>query len=195
MTGFRGSLGLALGAALLAVVVGGAWGAAAAWVAARTWSGGILADVLVAPAWVLAAMPLLPAVVVLRAGVPELAVAIAIGLALLARLALAVRDLEPPDLTPATLLRAGAGVFLLCAGAAFVVGTGVDALSMGASPPNPSLGLLLGETTAQLLLHSGAGTVVWVALLSILTAGPCLLAAWTLLRPYNSGQAWGRLFA
>jgi peptide/nickel transport system permease protein len=193
MTGYRGSLGLALGSALLAVVVGGAWGAAAARVAARTWSGGVLADVLVAPGWVLATMPLLPAVVVLRAGLPDLAVAVAIGVGLLARLALAVRDLEPPDLTPATLVRAGAGVFLLCAGVAFVVGTGVDALGVGTPPPSPSLGRLLGDSAA-LVLQSGAGTVVWVALFSILTAGPCLFVAWTLLRPFNRGQAWGRLF-
>jgi hypothetical protein len=148
---------------------------------------------MVAPAWVLAVVPLLPALAVLRAGVPGLAAVVAIGLGLLARLALAVRDLEPPALTPATLLRAGVGVFLLCLGAAFVVGTGADALGVGIQPPNPSLGRVLGDTTA-FLLELGGGTVAWVALLSVLTAGPCFIAAWTLLRPFNRGQAWGRLF-
>ena len=62
----------------------------------------------------------------------------------------------------------------------------------GTPPPSPSLGRLLGDSTA-LVLQSGAGTVVWVALFSILTAGPCLFVAWTLLRPFNRGQAWGRL--
>lgn len=124
--------------------------------------------------------------------------ALAIGAGLLARLALVVRGLEPSDLTPATLLRAGAGVFLLCAGllcagAAFVVGTGGHAIGMGTLPPNASLCRLLGDTT-ELVLQRGAGTVLWVAWVSILTAGPCLLAAWALLRPFNRGQAWGRLF-
>jgi peptide/nickel transport system permease protein len=194
MMGYRNSLGLAVGAALLAAVVGGAWGAAAAFVAPRDGIGGTLADVMVAPAWVLAVMPLLPAVIVLRAGVPGLAAVFAISLGLLTRLALTVRDLEPPDLTPDTLLRAGAGVFLLCLGAALVVGTGVDALGLGVPPPTASLGRLLADAM-PFLRSLGGGTVAGVVLLSVLTAGPCFLAGWTLLRSFNRGQGWGRLLA
>jgi peptide/nickel transport system permease protein len=192
--GYRNSLGLAVGAALLAAVVGGAWGAAAAFVAPRDGSGGALADVVVAPAWVLAVVPLLPAVIVLRAGLPGLAAVFAISLGLLARLALAVRDLEAPDLTSDTLLRAGTGVFLLCLGAALVVGTGVDALGMGVPPPTASLGRLLADSM-PFLRSLGGGTVAGVVLLSVLTAGPCFLAGWALLRPFNRGQIWGRLLA
>jgi peptide/nickel transport system permease protein len=194
MIGYRTSLGLALGAALLAAVVGGAWGALAALVAGGGEIGGTLADVLVAPAWVIAVLPLLPAVVLLRLRAPGLAIAVAIGLALLARLALAVRDLAPPDLTPATLARGAAGAFLLCLGVAFVAATGADAIGIGTTPPTASLGRLLGDAIPR-LFEGGAGMVAWVAWLSLLTAGPCLLAAWSLLRPFNRGQALGRLLA
>jgi len=194
LMGYRNSLGLAVVAALLAAMVGGAWGAAAAFVAPRDGSGGVLADVMVAPAWVLAVVPLLPAVIVLRAGLPGLAAVFAISLGLLARLALAVRDLGPTDLTSDTLLRAGTGAFLLCLGAALVVGTGVDAVGMGVPPPTASLGRLLADSLP--FLHSlGGGTVAGVILLSVLTAGPCFVAGWTLLRPFNRGQIWGRLLA
>lgn len=194
MLGYRTSLGVALGAALLAVVVGGAWGAAAAWTALGEQDRGALADVLVAPAWVIAVLPLLPAVVLLRVGSPSLAVAVALGAGLLARLALAIRDLEPPDLTPATLLQAAGGLFLLCLGVAFVAGVGVDAIGLGTPPPTASFGRLLGDAVPR-LLQGGGGIVAWVAWLSVLTAGPCFLAAWTLLRPFSRGQAWGRLLA
>lgn len=53
-------------------------------------------------------------------------------------------------------MRAVVGVFLLCAGAAFVVGIGVDALGVGTLPPSPSLGRLLGDSIALVLL-SGPG--------------------------------------
>lgn len=49
MVGYHTSLGLAVGAALLAVVVGGAWGALAALMAGGDERGGTLADVIVAP--------------------------------------------------------------------------------------------------------------------------------------------------
>lgn len=139
-------------------------------------------------------LPLLPAVVLLRVREPGLAIAVVIAVGLLARLALSVRDLAPPDRTPATLLRAAAGVFLLCLGVAFVAGTGADAIGVGTRPPTASLGLLLGEAIQQAVGGAG-GTVAWVAWLSVLTAGPCLFAAWSLLRPFNRGEAWGRLLA
>jgi peptide/nickel transport system permease protein len=194
MIGYRTSLGLALAAALLAVVVGGAWGTAAAWTALGERDGGMLADVIVAPAWIIAVLPLLPAAILLRVGSPDLAVAVALGVALLARIALAARDLEPHDLTTATLLRAAGGLFLLSVGVAFVAGVGVDAVGVGTAPPTASFGRLLGGAVPQ-LLQGGVGMVGWVAWLSLVTAGPCFLAAWTLLRPFNRGQAWGGLFA
>jgi peptide/nickel transport system permease protein len=194
MIGYRTSLGLALGAALVAVVVGGSWGTAAAWTALGEQGRGALADVFIAPAWIIAVLPLLPAAILLRAGSPDLAVAVALGVVLLARLALAVRDLEPPDLMPATLLRAAGGLFLLCVGVAFVAGVGLDAIGVGTAPPTASFGRLLGEAVPQ-LLQGGGGMLAWVAWLSVLTAGPCFLAAWTLLRPFNRGQTWGQLLA
>jgi peptide/nickel transport system permease protein len=188
LVGYRTSLALALGATLLAVVVGGAWGA----LAAR--SGGALGDVIVAPAWVIALVPLVPALILLRFRAPSTAIAVLIGLGLLARLALAVRDLAPPDLARDALPRAAAGVFLLCLGVAFVVGTGADAIGVGTLPPTPSLGTVLGESI-ELAAGNVGGTIFWVAAFSVLTAGPCFFAAWSLLRPLNRGQAWGRLLA
>jgi hypothetical protein len=53
---------------------------------------------------------------------------------------------------------------------------------------------VLGESI-ELAAGNVGGTIFWVAALSVLTAGPCLFAAWSLLRPLNRGQAWGRLLA
>jgi ABC-type dipeptide/oligopeptide/nickel transport system permease subunit len=195
MAGYRNSLGLALLAAVPATLLGGLWGAAAAWIARGGANGGAIADAIVAPAWVVAVVPLLPSVILLRLAAPTLAVTIGLALALLTRLALAVRDLDPPDLTTNALLRTAAGVFLLSVAVVFVAGVGVDAVGVGTLPPTPSLGRLLGDSLPVVYTNPGAPIIRSAVWLSLLTVAPCLLAAWTLLRPCNRGQAWGRLYA
>jgi peptide/nickel transport system permease protein len=194
MAGYRTSLALAFGAAAIAVIGGGLWGVLGLWLARGRASGAILADVVVAPAWVLAVLSLIPAVVLMRLANPSTAVSVALGIALIARLALAIRDLGPADLTLSSLRRAAAGAFLMCFGVAFVAGVGVDALGLGTNPPEPSLGLLLVPALNGLFV-TGAAPVRWDLLVGILAAGPCLMAGWTLLRPFRRAQAWGRLSA
>jgi peptide/nickel transport system permease protein len=191
LAGLRASVPEALAAAALAAAVGCAWGGAAALVARLGRGAATLADALVAPAWVVALVPLLPAVLLLGAGGGRRLLAPALAVALLARVALAVRDLAGAGAagpSPALVARAAAGMLLLCAGVAFAADVGLDAARLAQAPAGPTLGRVLAEATAG---PGGAG--VAASWLCALVAGPCLFAGWTLLRPFRRAQAWARL--
>jgi ABC-type dipeptide/oligopeptide/nickel transport system permease subunit len=194
LLGLRSSFRDALTAAVLAAACGSAWGGAAAFVARFGRPGAVVADVLVAPAWTVALVPLLPAVAILAAGGSRQVFVPALAVALVARVALGVRDMGETGTSPALQARASVGMLLLCLGVALVAGVGLDAIGVGGRPPEPTLGLVLADGISQ-STGSDGGAVASAAWLCALCAGPCLWAGWTLLRPFRRAQAWARLTA
>jgi hypothetical protein len=187
LVGLRTTVAIAFGAALLATLAGGAWGLAAA--AARRAANGasrVAGELVAASAWILALMPAVPAVLLLvlaTRGQPSTVLLLALVLA--PRLALGAQDVLAEALPARTMLRAAAGTLLLCLGLAVVLQVGTGALGLGPFPPAISLGGLAGEN----LNVFASGNLGWVALLTMATAGPCLSAGWTLLRPFRAGRA------
>jgi ABC-type dipeptide/oligopeptide/nickel transport system permease subunit len=190
LAGLGASIRESAAATALAVAGGLVWGGCALLVARlRGLAGDVGADLVVAPARVLALMPLLPAVVLLAGSGIRGALLPGLGLGLAARLALGLRDLGLREVVagaagPAPLLaRAAAGLLLLCLGVAFVAHVGLGAAGVAGRPPEPSLGALVGDP-------SGLAAAAW---LCALFAAPCVLAGWALLRPFRRAQAWARL--
>jgi hypothetical protein len=139
---------------------------------------------------VVALLPLLPAALLWRGftGGPTpggLPVAALLGLLLLPRVALAVRDLwwEDEPWRWRVVLRGLGGLALMCLSAAFLAQTSLDALGLGTAPPTPTLGLILAEMTSILATLPSPVALVAPLLLAVALGGPWLLGAWAVLRP------------
>jgi hypothetical protein len=188
-----GSMATAVQVALVAALVGGAWGAIAGLVARRGPGGDGAADLLLAPAWLLALVPLLPAVALVAAPgrlaerALQLPLPQALDLLLLCRVALVVRELRVwRDLRPVALLQGAGGVFLVSLGVAFVAAAGFDTLALGQSADVFQVPLWAGAHDPALRL-------------ALVTAGAwamaCLAAGRALLGPVHREQDWFRLEA
>ena len=186
---FDGSILSALQIALGATIVGVAWGAVGG--LARTWHGDNVADLLLAPAWLMALVPLLPAVLLVSAVPAGRALTLplpeALVLLLLCRAALVARELRLwANPKPRALLQAAAGIFLVCVGVAFVAGIGLDSLAVGQNAD--VLGLSLSAPAHDPALRLAlAAAGIW--------AFACIASGRALLRPVHRDADWFRLEA
>jgi hypothetical protein len=152
-------------------------------------AGGPLAELILGPGQLIMVAPLLLAGFVL-VGAARWPAAGALAVVLAPRLALAVTDLARP--VPSSILaviRTAAGMLLYALGVALVVLVGLQVLRIGTSPPIPTLGAVLAEN----LNRPGLGQAALMAVATLATIAPFLLAGWTLLRHPRQAEAGASL--
>jgi peptide/nickel transport system permease protein len=190
LVGYRQTVLAALAGLALATIPGVLWGVLAG-LAARFLprAGGPVAEVILGPGQLIVAAPLLLAGFVL-VGAARWPAAAAMAVVLAPRLALAVAELARP-LPPSILsvIRTAAGMLLYTLGVAVVVLVGLQVLGIGTSPPIPTLGAVLAEN----LNRPGLGQAAFMAVATLATIAPFLLAGWTLLRHPRQAEAGASL--
>lgn len=192
LVGYQHAVLSAVGAVLLAGVVGVAWGALAAFLARRVpGAGGPLAELVLAPARLVAVAPLLLAGLIL-AGADTWPATLALAVVLVARVAAAVAELDRP--VPGRLVdlgRAAGGVALLAVGAGLSVLVGLGFLGFAGRPPVPTLGGVL--QSGALYFQAKNDSLMFTALVILVVTVPWLLAGAALARNPRRAEAFGTL--
>jgi ABC-type dipeptide/oligopeptide/nickel transport system permease subunit len=204
LVGYQHAFLSAVGAVLLAGIVGVAWGGLAALAARRIpGAGGPLAEVVLAPARLIAVAPLLLAGIMLVAG-DRWPATIALAVALVARIAAAIAELDHPTPAPVSnqdqpvpvplreLGRAAGGVVLAAVGVGLAVLVGLGFVGFGAKPPTPALGGVLADGLQYMYQNDAA---VLTAVVVLLVTVPWLLAGAALARNPRRAEAVGTLEA
>jgi peptide/nickel transport system permease protein len=204
LVGYQHAFLSAVGAVLLAGIVGVAWGGLAALVARRIpGAGGPLAEVVLAPARLIAVAPLLLAGIMLVAG-DRWPATIALAVALVARIAAAIAELDQPTPAPLPNLgqpapvplrelgRAAGGLALAAVGVGLAVLVGLGFVGVGAKPPTPALGGVLSDGLQYMYQNDAA---LLTAVVVLLVTVPWLLAGAALARNPRRAEAVGTLEA
>lgn len=184
LLGYRRALLSTVVGGLLAGVAGVAWGGLAALVARQVpRAGGPLAEVLLAPARLIAVAPLLLAAIILVAG-DGWPAPIVLAVTLAARIAVAVTELDRPAPAPLRDLgRAVGGIALVAVGTGLAVLVGLGLMPFG-NPATPLPDGMLGYYPVSLARP---------ALVALVVIAPWLLAGVALTGNHRRADAIGTL--